>query len=213
MSKTTINWRIYELVQEGILQRIGRSTFKLGQEKHFVPEISSQMKSIYRKVEKEFPFLDLCIWNTSALNEFMIHQPYQFFTLVEVDKEATGSVFHFLKEHKSDVFLEPGEEVLENYLPENKNVYIVQTLVSEAPVMNVNGVTSATLEKMLVDVFCDTVTFSAYQGSERSTIFKEAFEKYTVNRNKLLRYADRRGKKTDISAYLESLKLLAINKE
>jgi len=143
----------------------------------------------------------------------MIHQPYQFFTLVEVDKEATGSVFHFLKEHKSAVFLEPGEEVLENYLPENKNAHIVQALVSEAPVMNVNGVTSATLEKMLVDVFCDTVTFSAYQGSERSTIFKEAFEKYTVNRNKLLRYADRRGKKNDISTYLESLKLLAVNKE
>ena len=201
------------MVQKGILQRIGRGTFKLGKEKHFTPEISSQMKSTYRKVKKEFPFLGLCVWNTSVLNEFMVHQPYQFFTLVEVDKEATGSVFHYLKEHKSDVFLEPGEEVLEHYLPEDKNALIVQTLVSEAPVMDINGVTCATLEKILVDVFCDTVTFSDYQGSERSTIFKEAFDRYTVNRNKLLRYANRRGKKSDLSEYLESLKLLAVNKE
>ena len=201
------------MVQKGILQRIGRGTFKLGKEKHFVPEISSPMKSTYRKVKKEFPFLDLCIWNTSTLNEFMVHQPVQFFTLVEVDKEATDSVFHFLKEQKSDVFLEPGEEVLENYLPEDRNAFIVQTLVSEAPVMHINGVTCPTLEKILVDLFCDTVTFSAYQGSERSTIFKEAFDRYTVNRNKLLRYANRRGKKADLSKYLESLKLLAVNKE
>jgi len=210
VKKTTINWRVYELVQKGILQRIGRGTFKLGKENHFVPEISSQMKSTYRKVKREFPYLNLCLWNTSVLNEFMVHQPYQFFSLVEVDNEATDSVFHFLKEHRSAVYLEPNEEVLENYLTADKNACIVQPLVSEAPVLNVNGVTSAPLEKILVDVFCDSVTFSAFQGVERSTIFKAAFDKYTVNRNKLLRYADRRGKKEDIKTYLESLKILAV---
>lgn len=201
------------MVQKGVLQRIGRGTFELGKEKHFVPEISSQMKSTYQKVEKEFPFLDLCIWDTSSLNEFMVHQPFQFFMLVEVDKEATGSVFHYLKELKSNVFLEPGIEIFENYLPENKKPYIIQPLVSEAPLQEIKDVYTITLEKVLVDIFCDPVTFSAYQGSERSTIFKEAFDRYTVNRNKLLRYANRRGKKKDISTYLESLKLLAVNKE
>jgi len=213
VKKTTINWRVHELVQKGVLQRIGRGTFKLGTQKQYVPDISSQLKTIYQKIDKEFPFLDLCIWSTSALNEFMIHQPFRFFTLVEVDKEATSSVFHYLKDHRSAVFLEPGEEVLEYYLPEDKNAYIVHSLVSEAPVIEVKGVTCATLEKILVDIFCDPITFSAYQGSERSTIFKEAFNKYTVNRNKLLRYANRRGKKEELSKYLESFKLLATNND
>ena len=146
------------------------------------------------------------------LNEFMVHQPFQFFTLVEVEKEATGSVFHYLKEFKSNVFHEPGTEILENYLPENQESYIIQPLVSEAPLQEIQDIHTITLEKVLADIFCDPITFSAYQGAERSTIFKEAFDKYTVNRNKLLRYANRRGKKKDISTYLESLKLLAINK-
>jgi hypothetical protein len=183
----------------------------VGEEKDFIPEISSPMKSVYEKVHKQFPFLELCIWNTAALNEFMVHQPFQFFTLIEVDKEATNSVFHYLKEHKSVVFLQPTEEVLEHYLPEEGNFYIAQPLVSEAPLAKVNGVSTATLEKILVDIFCDTVIFSSYQGSQRSTIFKQAFSRYTINRTTLLRYANRRGKKKELSTYLESFKLLAVN--
>ena len=48
---------------------------------------------------------------------------------------------------------------------------------------------------MLVDVFCDDVIFSAQQGSEMRTLFKEALSKYSVNENRMLRYADRRRKK------------------
>jgi hypothetical protein len=198
-------------VQQGVLQRIGRGTFKLGRERDYLPEVSPTMKSAYKKVSEKFPFVGLCIWNTSALNEFMIHQPSRFFTLIEVEKDVTSSIFHYLKEFKSAVFLEPSEEVLENYLPEDGDSYIVRSLVSEAPLTKVEGISSATIEKILVDIFCDTMLFSSYQGAERSTIFKQAFEKYTINRNTLLRYANRRGKKEELSAYLASNKLLAIN--
>lgn len=201
------------MVQKGVLQRIGRGTFKLGTENKYLPEVSSQMKTVYRKVKNNFPYLDLCIWNTASLNQFMIHQPGQYFTLVEVEQDAVEAIFHHLKELKSSVFLEPGEEIMENYVSDNENAYIVQTLVSEAPVMHINKVTCPTLEKILVDIFCDDTTFFAYQGSERSTIYKEAFNRYTVNQNKLFRYANRRGKKQELSAYLESLKLLAINED
>jgi len=55
---------------------------------------------------------------------------------------------------------------------------------------------------MLVDVFCDSLIFNAQQGSEMEIIFKESFEKYTVNENKMLRYADRRRKKKELNEYL-----------
>lgn len=157
------------MVQKGILQRIGRGTFKFGQEKDYIPEVPSTMKNAYKKIGEKFPFLDLCIWDTSALNEFMVHQPSRFFTLIEVEKEATNAVFHYLKESNLAVFLDPSEEVLEHYLPEDENFYIVQSLVSEAPLKEVEGVTTATVEKILVDIFCDRILFSTYQGAERST--------------------------------------------
>tara|TARA_R110000868_G_scaffold240563_1_gene495027 strand:- start:121 stop:366 length:246 start_codon:yes stop_codon:yes gene_type:complete len=48
---------------------------------------------------------------------------------------------------------------------------------------------------MLVDIFCDNVIFSAQQGAEMRTIFKEVFSKYTYNESRMYRYADRRRKK------------------
>lgn len=202
---TAINWRIYSLVQMGILKRIGRGKFSIGKGENYVPEISAKLKTTYKKLKREFPYLDICIWNTSALNEFMVHQPGRFYILVEVEKEATRSVFFFLKEAKYSVFLEPTKDLLEKYLPEEKKVFIVKSLVSEAPVENIKGIKTASIEKMLVDIFCDDIIFSAQQGSEMRTIFKEALSKYSINESRMFRYADRRRKKESFNKYLNSV--------
>ena len=192
----------------GLLNRIGRGKFIFGEGKNFIPEISLKMKVINRKLKKEFPYLKICIWNTSALNEFMIHQPGRFFLIIETEKEATKSIFYFLKEVKYSVFIDPTSDLLEKYLPSEKESLIIRSLVSEAPIQNIKGVNTASLEKMLVDVFCDDVLFSAQQGSEMRILFKEALNKYSVNENRMLRYADRRRKKESFTKYLNSIKNL-----
>lgn len=202
---TTINWRIYILVQTGVLKRIGRGKFVIGEGRLYKPEISLKIKSIYSELIKEFPFLKICIWNTSSLNEFMIHQPGRFFILIEVEKEATQSVFFFLKENRYSVYVEPTKELIEKYIPYEKETLIVKVLVSEAPVQMVNKINTPTLEKMLVDIFCDDLIFAAQQGSEMRTIFQEAMEKYVINENRMLRYADRRRKKDSFREYLGSI--------
>jgi hypothetical protein len=58
---------------------------------------------------------------------------------------------------------------------------------------------------MLVDIFCDDVIFSAQQGGEMRTIFKNAFEKYTINQSKMLRYADRRRKKEELNQFIKTI--------
>jgi hypothetical protein len=202
---TTVNWRIYNLVQLGVLNRIGRGKFVIGEGRLYLPEISSKIKSIHSKLIKVFPYLKICIWNTSSFNEFMIHQPGRFYILIEVEKEATQSVFFFLKENKYSVFVEPTKELIEKYIPYEKETLIVKALVSEAPVQLINKVNIPTLEKMLVDIFCDDLIFAAQQGSEMRTIFQEAIEKYVINENRMLRYADRRRKKDNFREYLSSI--------
>ena len=54
--QTTINWRIYSLVQTGILKRIGRGKFSIGEGKNYIPEISAKLKTTYKKLKKEFPY-------------------------------------------------------------------------------------------------------------------------------------------------------------
>jgi len=190
------------LVKKGVIKRISRGKFALGGDRRYIPEVSTKMTSINKKLKAEFPYIKICIWNTSALNEFMTHQPGSFYTLVEVDREALDSVFYYLKDLKYQVFINPSQDIFEKYVPKDKEVIILKPLVSEAPVLNIKGVNTASLEKMLVDVFCDKTLFSAYQGSEMRTIFKNVFDKYTVNRSGMLRYADRRRKKEKLLKYL-----------
>ena len=204
---TTINWRIYKLVQSGIISRVGRGKFKFGKSKIYIPEVSSKMKSIYKKLKKEFPYSKTCIWNSSSLNEFMIHQPGRFYLIIEVEKEATLSVFYFLREFYQPVFFEPTNDILNKYLPVDKEAIIIKPLVSESPVQNTNGIDTVSIEKLLVDIFCDGVVFSAQQGAEMQTIFNEALSKYSVNQNRMLRYASRRRKKESFQEYLNTFQI------
>jgi hypothetical protein len=201
----TVNWRVHSLVQTGILNRIGRGRFTLGEGKMFIPESSSRIKTLNRKLRHQYPYLDICIWNTSVINEFMLHQPGRFFIVVEVEKTAAESVFYFLKEHKYQPFLDPNNDILNKYAIDQKDTIIVKSLVSESPCQIINGINTVTIEKMLVDIYCDNNIFAAQQGSEMNHIFSEALGKYSVNENRMLRYADRRGKKESFNNYLSKV--------
>lgn len=135
----------------------------------------------------------------------MVHQPGRFYTLVEAEKDSNESLFYFLKGTYKSVFLDPTSDILSHYASSEIETMIIKPLVSEAPAQYVQGVRTATLEKVLVDIFCDETIFAAQQGNEMQTIFKNAFEKYTVNENKMLRYADRRRKKEAFNNYLNKV--------
>jgi len=202
---TTVNWRVYTLVQSGVLSRIGRGKFTLGEGRNFVPQISSHIKKLYSKLHKQFPYLPICLWHTSVLNELMLHQPGRFYILVEVEKDAKENVFYFLKENKINVFLDPTADILSRYASGEKETTIVKSLVSEAPIQNVQEVQTITIEKMLVDIFCDETIFAAQQGGEMQNIFQEAYNRYTINESRMLRYADRRRRKESFDKYLNKV--------
>lgn len=195
----------------GVLTRIGRGKFILGKTKIYYPEVSTKLKTLYNKLKKEFPYVDICIWNTSILNEFMKHQPGVFSFIIEAEKEVIQSLFYFIKELKYPVFIEPTSDILDKYLPIDKEAFIIKSLVSESPTQLVNGITTVSIEKLLIDIFCDDIIFSAQQGAEMRTIFNEAFSKYTVNQSKMLRYASRRRKKEVFQEYLSSFQIYGSN--
>ena len=205
IEQATINWRIYSLVQRGVLQRVGRGKYCLGKSTTYIPEISPKLKSLYKKIRKEFLFANISVWHTSIFNEFMQHQMGKFYYLVEVEKDAVEAVFYSLKGRNLSVFLNPDKEILDKYIPENKDIYIIKILVSEAPIQKVGGIYTISIEKMLVDIFCDKTLFAAQQGLEMRTIFNEVLNKYTINQNKMLRYADRRKRKNDFNNYLKTI--------
>jgi len=205
IKQTTINWRVHMLVKSGFMQRIGRGKFAFGETKNYIPEISTETRKLFKKLKAEFPYANLCVWNTSILNEFMQHQPNHFFVLVHCGRTGSNNNLYSLRETKKSVFIAPTRDILDKYIVIEKDVCIVNPLISEAPTQNILGIETATIEKILVDIFCDNVIFSTQQGAEMRTIFQAAFDKYTINQSKMLRYAARRKKKKELNEFVKTI--------
>lgn len=183
--------------KEGVLYRISRGLYSFSEPNYYVPEVSQSLKQLFIASKKQLPFVQMCIWSTKWINEFMLHQPGRFYTILEVEKDDRESVFYALKDMGKDIYLDPREDVLNKYVVDKKDPIIITSLVSEAPTQEVDGIDTITLEKLLVDILCNETLFAAQQGAELERIFSNAQEKYTIRKAKMLRYASRRNKKEE----------------
>jgi hypothetical protein len=186
--KSTVNWRVYELVNRNILERVGKGKFRLGSGNTFIPELNPKHFKVRAAIRTQFPFINYCIWDSSFIKEFNQHITKNSFMLVDVERGSEESVYYSLREQLKEVFMFPGKEMLGDYFTDLKKPIIIRTLVSEAPSKEIRNVPTATLEK----------------SNELVVIFKSAFERYTINESKLIRYADRKRKKKQLLAFLRS---------
>tara|TARA_R110002049_G_scaffold236239_1_gene409462 strand:+ start:14648 stop:15040 length:393 start_codon:yes stop_codon:yes gene_type:complete len=124
--------------------------------------------------------------------------------MVEVEKEVMEPVFYALKEQGKEVFLDPSEEIVNNYVANASEPIIITRLTTEAPTQKLNKVITQTIEKLLVDIYCDPVIFAAQQGAELKRIYREVFDRYNVNRTKMFRYASRRNKRDEIEDFINN---------
>jgi hypothetical protein len=123
----------------------------------------------------------------------MTHQPGQNQIILEIEKEATESVFNKLKEQSSrNIFLEPDRVTFERYIIDTPESILLLQLVTQSPKMKTKSIVSARLEKILVDIFSDEDRFFTFQGQEMINIFENAFSMYWINTKTLFRYAGRR---------------------
>jgi len=203
LKEATFRWRLYDLREQKIIGPISRELFSFSYKPIFKPEVEESERRIITKIIRQFPLMKLCIWSTHILNEFMLHQPGKFITILEVEKDAVRPVFHFLKDiNTKDVYLLPEEKELEWYVYEGGSALIIESLVSKAPVQIVKNTPVPTLEKIIVDIFTDKTLFSTFQGSELSQIINTAYSRYQLDFTKLFSYAKRRRKETDLKEYL-----------
>ena len=205
IKRATVNWRIYELVRQGSLKRIGRGMYAPGKADCFLPVLTKKQQIISSRLKKHFPLITFCCWYTSALKEFFQHLAVYDFLLIEAEREAVDAVFHFVKEIHQNAFKEPSRDIMENFVLAGRDAVIVKSLVSEAPLQEADATPRPTLEKILVDLVADSEIFFFLQGHELLNIFESALGKYTVNTDRLLRYAKRRNKKEELQKILNQI--------
>lgn len=204
----SLSEQLNRLLKSGQLIRLERGIYTLPDKtkNDFLIVCSEEMKKINQQLKTQFPFADYCIWPGSILLPYMHHIPSLGFMLVDVEREVAESVFNLLNSDSSKrVYLMPSLTDFERYINTNEAI-IVRPLVSESPLQLVDGINTPTIEKILVDIVGD-VEFSFSQGVEINYVYNTIFEKHNINKNKLLRYATRRGRKQVVEELIKTNKL------
>nr|WP_118194312.1 DUF6577 family protein [Pedobacter indicus] len=154
--KKTISWRIHDMKTKGNISHVSRGLYSLKSKTEFKPEISNIVNQINNKLIQEFPFIQFCLWESKWFNEFMVHQLFKNYIVVETEKEVMESVFNSFSDLDSMTYLNPDRDIFELYISSYDEVIIVKQLVSEAPInVNDQGMHIASLEKLLVDILIE----------------------------------------------------------
>lgn len=203
LKRSTVEWRIYELQRRRILERVGRGRYRVGQSSAFVPEPDQGLKEVYKSLIEAFPFIEhACLWRSEWLTPFLIHQPTRKYRYMEVHRDALEAVFDHLKQNEGvKVYIDPSPILLDRY-SEGQEEFILTPLISEAPVQYVKGLPVPTIEKLVVDFFIEKERLAIGSSKDFQHFFQSALSEYRVDRNKLLRYARRRGQEDRISDWL-----------
>ncbi len=206
----TFAWRIYNLKKKGVIIEIARGQYSFSGKNLYSLMLSDYSEKIAVKISKAFPDIIFCISESNWINEFTSHQYSNSFTIVEVEKDFTESVFFNLKESLQNVYLKPNEIDLDRYISDLDSAIILIPLISRSPIKKIENkkYSIPTIEKLLVDIFTKTSPYFFLTNSEVKTIFENAFRKYNINKTTLLAYAERRGKKHAIKKFLIENKLL-----
>lgn len=203
LKKTTFRWRVYALKKAGAINTLKKGVYVTKIKKNFEPVINKRLISLFVKVRKQFPYANMCIWETSWMNNYMIHQVFSDNIILEVEKDAAAAVFAYLQGSHRDVFLNPRKHEVENYIISGQNNIIIKNLTMTSPLTKRENLVVPTIEKIMVDIFMDNELFAAYQGAELQNIYQELFKSFNINRSTLRQYANKRHVKEKLIAFLK----------
>jgi len=204
-SSGSYQWKLGEMLKSGEIVKTGYDQYKIPAGKTspvYLPEYSELAATIMNQVSEKYPYIAFTVFETVLLNEFLNHLVAQNTIFVQAEKEISSFVFRSLQEEGyENVMLKPAKKDFDLYW--TKNAIVVTDLVSEAP-MQTSDPHKITMEKMLVDIYCDKLIKGTFSRAEYPSIVEQAFDKYMVDRTRMLRYARRRNKETEIAHALDT---------
>ena len=206
IERAKLSWYLGRLCRNGKLRRIGRGVYTLQPTNTFLVKANAKVRSLYRSLLGQYPFADFCVYSGNVITPLLHDMMPNNTIYVETNRDTIQSVFDMLlPKYNGRIFLAPTKEIATTYIDFSKENIIVKPLVTEAPLTLDGKVPVPTLEKLLVDTRVDA-DFYYLHGYENMEMLRTAINHYDVNRNRLLRYADRRNAKDSIQKDLETIK-------
>ena len=189
VSDTALRQRIFYLKKKGILQSVKRGVYSMEVKNDYIPVVDTFLNKVRNIFVSKYPEINYCIWSTHWLSEFMVHQPFRSFYVFETESDMIDIAFNLLKEKGCRTFLSPDLNIMQNYVVEEDKSIVIKKLITRSPLKIIKNINVPSIEKILVDIFCDNQIFYFYQGTEIEYIFNTAMKMYKVNHSLLFRYA------------------------
>lgn len=218
--KENLGFYIFDLTRANIIYQLNNNLYKYtGEKKDFTIKTKGIINNIFELLYEDYLNLDMCIWQTSIVYEFMNLQPYKNYIFVEVDKFAIDNIYIKLK-HKFQNVLPKSIFNINDQLLVNDEIILVSNFIKESPVekkskrnkigYNEHYSTSTIfpspkIEKILVDLYCDNSLLMFDKYGELKNIYESILNSYKVNFTKLFRYAKVRNVKEEIEKYIKTL--------
>ncbi len=201
ISDSGILWHIKKLIKQNKLSRLSRGLYGKLMKREFTPTLKEDLKLLYDDIASEFPLIDIVVYSGHDITHLQHHISTNNALYVEVTKEASEAVFHYLIDRKIKAYHKPDKDFMYDYVDLSERCVIVKPLITESPIRKIDGVGMPRLEKLLVDINIDQ-DFYYLQGIESSYIMDNASSLYQLNIPKMLRYASRRGIKEKMQSSL-----------
>ncbi len=201
----TVRQYLSSMFRAGKLERVGDGAYTLRKRQEFSYSPSDDVKGVYMSLKASLPFADFCVYEGSIFAPLQHHLSINNAIYVETNRDVVENVFGRLKDEDRDVFRQPDRQFVYDYIDLKKRCVIVKALVSESPNAKTEGIVVPTLEKLLVDIQADS-DFDYLRGSESLNMFARAFDLFSINVQRLMRYSRRRGLEQETKSLIDSAK-------
>jgi len=203
-SEASLRKQIMLMTRKGLLQSVKQGVYSLNIKPIYYFEPNVYLININRIFTNKYPEISYCIWSSDSLQNFMVHQPFKKIIILEVEKEQLEPTFYLFSDLNFNVFIQPDAKAMERFVMGKENPIIIKPLIHKSPTLKMKNCTVPTIEKMLVDTFCDSVIFNIYQGSELQNIFNFSDKRVAINYSKMLSYAHERSRKPELLNFLQN---------
>lgn len=192
----TVFSRIRSLERKGLIYESGRGRYSLGAKPVYKAKVSPKMLELNKLLVSEFTGASLCISTMDGSN-----------VVVETDRKVVDKMLVFLRGRYLNVFT--FREAIANRSA-LKDAIVVKALITDSPLVSFEEMNAPSLEKTLVDLVADKDFFRLDDEAIHKE-FQRAFEVYPINRNRLVRYAGRRGVTASVYEQMAKVDLFRVD--
>lgn len=183
------------------IYKITNDIYAKGHKKHFIPFNTNKIVTMNNFINKEYPDVNVLIWDTEILKPFSHNYFNINYKIVEVEKGFEETIFEHLSSKYKKVFLNPTEKEYDKYVFHDECI-VVKSKVLRAPKVEIGNLETAKLEKIIVDTLIDENAFSWLKGKELERLILNIIENYEVDLTTLFQYAQYRNKESFVKKTL-----------